>query len=281
MDNLLPASRPLGPDSILGRLANDPRIALTGFSTGLLQLMHPAVSAGVMQHSMFFADPFERVYRSVPRIVATINATDGADRAVRVRDYHRGIKGTDAHGQRYHALDPEVFWWTHMTFVWGFLTAADRFHHRPPVGDQRTQFYAESVEWWRRYGMSMRLVPPTLDAFLQEFERICAEDLEMTEAAVGALGVGRFELPMLPAPLARLGGVPSKPVAKLAMLGTLPSSVRRRFEIPWSFADDAAYNLLAQAVRTGGRIVPDRLSQDVSRVMLKRLGAKTQLASAS
>ena len=63
----LPAPVPLGPDSVLGRLANDPRLAFTGFSLGVLQLMHPAVSAGVIQHSEFFSDPFDRIYRSTPR----------------------------------------------------------------------------------------------------------------------------------------------------------------------------------------------------------------------
>jgi len=53
-----PRRIPLGPNSVLGRLANDPRIGFTGFSLGVLQLMHPAVSAGVIDHSDFFNDPF-------------------------------------------------------------------------------------------------------------------------------------------------------------------------------------------------------------------------------
>jgi uncharacterized protein (DUF2236 family) len=274
----LPDPVPLGPDSILGRIVTDPRIGLTGFSTGLLQVMHPAVSAGVIQHSEFFDDPFDRVYRSVPRIVATITGDDGADRAVTVRDYHRNIKGTDANGARYHALDPEVYWWTHMCFVWGFLMTAERFRHGRLTPAERAQFYAESVEWWRRYGMSMRYVPPDLDSFLEDFEQRCATDLEWTEAAAGALEVTTFQAPF-PAPLDRLIGIPLTPVMRLAMIGTLPADVRERFGLPWSRADQLAYVSLARAVSQGGRFLPAYPMQQLSTMFLKRLGSRTHLAS--
>lgn len=34
-----------------------------------------------------------------------------------VRDFHTGIKGTFPDGERYHALDPETYYWAHATFV--------------------------------------------------------------------------------------------------------------------------------------------------------------------
>ena len=278
MGDKLPASVPLGPRSVLGRMVTDPRIALTGFTTGLLQIMHPTVSAGVIQHSEFFDDPFDRVYRSVPRIVATITGEDGSARAVKVRDYHRDIKGLDAHGARYHALDPEVYWWTHMCFVWGFLMTAERFRH-PRLGPgERKQFYAESVEWWRRYDMSMRFVPPDLDSFLDDFDRRCATDLEWTEAAAAALEVSTFRAPF-PAPLDRLIGAPLTPVMRLAMLGTLPAPVRERFDLPWTWADQLAYNSLTRTVSQTGRLLPQYPMQQLSTAFLKRLGARTSLAS--
>jgi uncharacterized protein (DUF2236 family) len=255
-------------------------MGLTGFSTGVLQLMHPAVSAGVIEHSEFFTDPFDRIYRSLPRIVASITAPDGADRARRIRDYHRDIKGIDAHGARYHALDPDVFWWTHMTFVWGFLRAADRFHHRPPRGAERRRFYDESVEWWRRYGLSDRPVAPDLSTFVAEFQRICAKDLEWTSAADRAMRVRNLEFPFVPALVGRAMSVPGTPLARLALVGSLPSVVRERFDIPWSWAQERTYWAMAHAVRDAGRLVPDSLGQHTSTMLLKRLGATTQLRSA-
>ena len=278
MGDKLPESVPLGPRSVLGRIVTDPRIAFTGFATGLLQIMHPAVSAGVIQHSGFFDDPFDRVYRSVPRIVATITSESGAARAVKVRDYHRDIKGLDANGARYHALDPEVFWWTHMCFVWGFLTTAERFRHPRLRPGEREQFYAESVEWWRRYDLSMRFVPPDLASFLEDFDRRCATDLEWTEAAAAALEVSTFRAPF-PVPLDRVIGAPLTPVMRLAMIGTLPAPVRERFDLPWTRADRLGYASLTQAVSQGGRLLPAYPMQQVSTAFLKRLGARTSLAS--
>lgn len=275
-----PDRLPLGPHSVLGRLANDPRIGFNGFAVGILQLMHPAVSAGVIDHSDFFTDPFDRIYRSLPRIIASVTAPDGEQRAGRIRDYHREIKGVDPAGRRYHALDPDVFWWTHMTFVWGFLTAADRFHHRPPRGAERVRYYEESVEWWRRYGLSMRPVAPNLGSFLAEFEAICAHTLEWTPAAEQAFSVKRLELPMVPAIASRLASIPATPLARLTLVGGLPPIVRDRFDLPWSWAQERAYRAFARSVRNAGRAVPDGVAQFTNTLMLKRIGAATPLASA-
>jgi uncharacterized protein (DUF2236 family) len=177
-------------------------------------------------------------------------------------------------------LDPDVFWWTHMTFVWGFLTAADRFHHRPPRGADRERYYAESVEWWRRYGLSMRPVAPDLPSFLAEFDDICANQLEWTPAAERALAVKRLELPMAPAIASRLVSIPGAPLARLTLVGGLPSVVRKRFDIPWGWPQQQAYWAFARSVRNAGRAVPDGVARYTNTLMLKRIGAATQLASA-
>ncbi len=267
----------LGPDSVLGRLAADPRIGFTGFSAGVLQLMHPAVSAGVLDHSEFFSDPFDRIYRSIPRIVNSIVAPDSRERAVRVRDYHRDIKGLDAHGRRYHALDPDVYWWTHATFVWAFLAAADRFHPRPPTGAERERYYAESLEWWRRYGLSDRPAQPDLASFEADFERICRDELEWTKAARISMKVKRIEVAGFSRRLNRAASVPGAPLVRLLITGGLPAVVRDRFDIAWSGSEQRTYDAVALAVRTGGRLVPDRAAVDYGLRLMARLERTTSL----
>lgn len=269
----------LGPRSILGRLASDPGIALTGFPLGLLQLMHPAVSAGVIQHSDFFGDPFDRIYRSVPRIVASITAPDRAERAVRIRDYHRSIKGVDAHGSRYHALDPEVFWWTHMTFVWGFLQIAERFRVRPLSDAERVQFYAESLAWWSSYGLSSRPVAPSLAAFLDDFDRIVSEELEATEAATRALETSRFRFPLLPSYADAVLAGPVTPALRTLTIGQLPPVARVRLGLSWGARDRVAFAGLVRAVRVAGAVVPSPLARRANVLALRRMGASTRLAS--
>src|SRR5579863_1000796 len=105
----------LGPDSLLWRWAGDNRIGFLGPSIGLLQLMHPAIGAGVLEHSDFFRDPAGRIERSLPLILGVVYDPPGVPTGATVRGFHRPIKGVDADGRRYHALDPATFWWAHAT----------------------------------------------------------------------------------------------------------------------------------------------------------------------
>jgi uncharacterized protein (DUF2236 family) len=142
---------PIGDGSLLWRVAGDVRAAAPGAATGLLQLMYPPLGTAVAEQSGFFADPFGRIWRSVPQIWATIFEPDGSDRGRRIRDLHRDIKGTDSTGRRYHALDPETFWWAHATFTWHMFRTVELFF---PVGaldvQRRERLYAETVSWYER-----------------------------------------------------------------------------------------------------------------------------------
>src|SRR2546428_5085792 len=86
----------LGPDSLLWRWAGDSRIAFLGGTIGLLQLMHPAIGAGVLEHSDFFGDPYGRVFRSLPRILGVVyDGPHAVTTGREVRNLHRDIKGVD------------------------------------------------------------------------------------------------------------------------------------------------------------------------------------------
>ena len=146
--------------------------------------MHPGLGAGVMEHSAFFTEPWDRIIRSIPEILGVVyDGPDAEATGHRVRDYHRRIKGVDSQGRRYSALKPETFWWAHATFQFSVEQVADRFDtHRCPTRD-REQLYREGVEWYRRYGVSMRPVPADHDAFVVRWNHYCMEILELTEAA--------------------------------------------------------------------------------------------------
>ena len=96
------AGAPVGPGSLLWATAGDPRGLIPGTAAGIMQLMLPGLGAGVTDHSNFFDDPYDRIFRSIPVIWGTIFApqdVEGADRGRFVRDLHRDIKGTDHHGE--------------------------------------------------------------------------------------------------------------------------------------------------------------------------------------
>jgi uncharacterized protein (DUF2236 family) len=41
--------------------------------------------------------------------------------------YHDRIKGVDSRGRRYHALNPDTYYWAHSTFFMSTILIADNF----------------------------------------------------------------------------------------------------------------------------------------------------------
>src|SRR6478609_4256788 len=107
-------AQPLGPGSLTWECFGDVRGLLLVGRAGILQNMHPAIGAGVDQHSDYFNNPWNRLLRSMAPILGVVYdgpsaPATGAD----VRDFHKEIKGVDQNGRRYHALQPEVYYWAH------------------------------------------------------------------------------------------------------------------------------------------------------------------------
>ncbi|MDZ7674867.1 MAG: oxygenase MpaB family protein [Acidimicrobiales bacterium] len=251
---------PLGPGTRLWRIAGDWRSGLSGFSAGILQLMYPHLGRGVEEHSAFFTEPWDRIYRSVPQIWATILADDADDRGTRIRDYHRDIGGTDAHGERYHALHPETYWWAHATFTWEMFETVDRWSHQRLRGAAREELYQETVTWYRRYGVSDRPVPPDERSFRQRFDEICRNELELTPTAERAVDMAlhsKVESLDRPAVVDSL----MTPIMRTITIGGLPAIVRKRFGIPWTMADEARLAAITLTVRNAGEILPQQLTR--------------------
>ena len=251
---------PVGPGSLLWSIAGDPRGLLPGSAAGIMQLMLPGLGAGVTDHSNFFDDPFDRIFRSIPFIWGSIYAADGPEGEAKgreIRDFHPDIKGTDHNGKRYHALDPEVFWWAHATFTWEFFRAWELYVARPLRRSERDQLYAETVTWYRRYGVSDRPVPRTYGAFRERFDQICREELELTPAVQWVLDPSanpgaRAQEVRFSGVLAPLGGIVThlgSEVLRLLVYGAMPDIVRRRFDFAWSHADRVAFAAVCGMLR--------------------------------
>jgi uncharacterized protein (DUF2236 family) len=257
------APRRIGPGSVLWKYAGDRRLGLTGLSAGILQLLHPAIGAGVAEHSEFFADPWDRIIRSIPQILGVIYDPEPELTGRRVRDYHHRIKGVDHRGRPYRALDPETFWWAHATFQHAVKQVADRFDSHRLSAAERDDLYLDGVEWYRRYGVTMRPVPKDYWAFRAKWKLNCAEVLELTPAAERAIDLAlhsrSVEVPFLPGWSRPLQPLAVAPVLKLTAIGGLPAAVRERFAIPWRLDEEVQYRALQLAVREAWRVVPGPL----------------------
>lgn len=161
---------PLGPQSLVWRYFGDNRMYLIGPRPAVLQNMLAELGQGVLDHSVFFSDTAARVKRSLPPIFMTVYGSDDDNAGLNVRDFHHDIKGEITHPDgrvsRYHALDPETYFWAHATFVEQVLYFADTFVKKLSQAEKE-QIYLESKTWYRRYGVSDRPMPATY----AEFER--------------------------------------------------------------------------------------------------------------
>lgn len=255
---------PLGPDSLTWRCFGDMRGLLLIGRAGILQNMHPAIAAGVQQHSDYFSNPWNRLLRSMSPILGVVY--DGAAApatGATVRDFHRDIKGADAHGTSYRALQPDVYHWAHATFFEAQIVMRELFG-RPLTAAQKEQLYAESVRWYAQYGLTMRPVPADYAAFQRYWDRVVEEQLESTEPVRWSIARERrrdVERPYqsIPRPLwwvlrpAVMGG------SMWLAAGTLPPVARERLGLEWSDRDERRLRALARIVRTVWPYVPHGL----------------------
>jgi uncharacterized protein (DUF2236 family) len=242
-----------GPGSLLFETMGDRRGMLLAPAEGLMQLMYPALGRGVEQHSAFYDEPLERLFRSVPQIQGTVfDAELAAATARQVRDYHAPIKGEMPDGSRYSALDPDTFFWAHATFIDVIFRASDLFWARPLTHTQRAAYYREGIDWWRMYGLSMRPVPPTYEEFLEYWDHHLENVLEATPSALRLIEF--FEQPQtmaqpwIPPALWRAVGPALGLGYREFFVGTVPPRVREICGLRWTRANQVAFDAARAAI---------------------------------
>ena len=135
-----------GPDSVAWRVHGDVTTMMIGGVAGLLlQMLHPAVLAGVWDHSNFRGDMQGRLRRTARFIaVTTYGGRDEAEAAVaRVKAVHAKIGGQLPDGSSYRADDPALLAWVHVTEVISFLSAWIRYADPLMPRARQDRYFAE------------------------------------------------------------------------------------------------------------------------------------------
>ncbi|MET4664602.1 uncharacterized protein (DUF2236 family) [Sphingomonas sp. PvP056] len=134
------------PDSVAWRVHGDVTSMLVGGVAALmLQMLHPAVLAGVWDHSGFRDDMQGRLRRTARFIaVTTYGAPDDATALLaKVRKIHDHIGGTLPDGMPYRASEPDLLAWVHVSEVLSFLDGWIRYGEPSMSRAEQDRYVAE------------------------------------------------------------------------------------------------------------------------------------------
>ena len=221
----------------------------------LLQVAHPLVAAGVIDHSRFETDPLGRLHGTLDAIYSFAFA-DRARAAARVRavtQRHGHVRGSlaeacGAHpaGAGYSALDPELLLWVYSTLIDSSLLAYDTFV-RPLTPRERDDYYQEM----RRQGGVWNIPAAVFPASLLELRRWMDEQIASGQVAVSAQA-RRIARRILAPPVRWLPRASFAPLALVAV-GLLPEPLRVGFGYRWGARRQLA---LERAAALSRAVVP-------------------------
>ncbi len=135
-----------GPASVVWRVHGDVTSMMVGGLAGLLlQMLHPAVLAGVWDHSKFRSDMHGRLRRTARFIaLTTYGGRAEAEAAIaRVRAIHDRVRGVLPDGTPYAANDPSSLAWVHVTETTSFLEAWVRYGEPGMSASDQNRYFAE------------------------------------------------------------------------------------------------------------------------------------------
>ena len=252
---------PLGPDSLTWKYFGDLRTGMLGVWIGAIQNMYPELGAGVEDHSILLREPLQRVARSVYPIMGVVYDGDrAAQTGEQIKSYHKTIKGVDAEGRRYHALNPETFYWAHATFFMLIIKTAEYFCGGLTEAEKR-QLFDEHVQWYRMYGMSMRPVPETWEEFQEYWERKCRDELEINQATLDIFTI-RIPKPwfvLMPTPVWDQLFRPMVGAQRWIAAGLFDPAVREKAGMRWTPGDEVLLRLFGKLVELAFVAVPDEI----------------------
>lgn len=219
----------------------------------VLQVAHPMVGAGVLQHSNYQDEPWRRLVRTAwsLNVVAYGDPDEALAEVRRLRTMHASIKGTDDQGRRYHALHPEAYAWVHATLVRGAIDAERLFGNGIPPGE--LDGYYQDL---RRVGLLLGLRDHQLPRDVTEFDdyydqmvRVRLEDNQAVRDVLASIRRPARPTSLVPEALWWPVALFLGDRAYLVTVGTLPDVLRERLGLTWSAREDRRLRRFARQVR--------------------------------
>jgi uncharacterized protein (DUF2236 family) len=253
-----------GPSSVTWTVMREPMLLLGATRALLMQVAHPLVAQGALDHSDFTTDPVGRFQRTVAWVSSVVFGTsqEAATATREVHQLHRKVAGElpEGHttgawaaGSEYRARDRDLVLWVHASLVDSMLVTHDQM-----IGGltarQRDRFVAE----WDAVGRLMGLAPGSTWKNVGEMNRWIQAQIESGVALPGAGSRQVADVILVP----KTGIRGPKGLAELTGFvtsGLLPAPIRRHYGIPWTRAHALAHQGLGLGLRSSKPLFPREL----------------------
>jgi uncharacterized protein (DUF2236 family) len=236
---------PFAADSAVRRMHGEGVLLLGGGRALLLQIAHPAVAAGVANHSNYHSERWRRLLRTLRPMHEIVFGTreQALAAANGINRIHHRVKGPG-----YDARDPALLLWVLATLIDTSLVMRERFVG-PLSAEEAAAYYADMCKLGLLLDVPANDLPPDLAAFREYFDTTLAS-LEVSDAA---RGIARELLKLTP------GSWPAIAPLRLLTAGLLPEPLRERFGLGWGPKREKTLRALEACSRTLVPRLPRRL----------------------
>jgi len=247
-----------GPGSVTWKVAREPLLVLGGAATLLMQVAHPLVAQGAIDHSNYATDPFGRLEETARWVnIVTFGTCGQADWIIdHVLKRHSIVQGAlgeesaSAHwpaGTPYSATHPDLVRWVHATLVYGLITT-----HATLSGNLSRDEQDEMVREWNVIGIAMGMREKDSFASALDLETYIATQITsgivMPCAASLKIAATILNAPM---PIAQ----PLWPTVTFLSIGLLPAELRKGYGLTWGTPQRALYRSLSSSYKRGRGVV--------------------------
>jgi len=234
-----PATPFFPEDAVIRRVHGEAIVLLGGGRALLMQLAHPLVARGVVEHSSFQSNRRQRLLRTLKPTLAIVFGSQA-----QARQAAAGIRAVHEHvsGEGYRAEDPELLFWVLATLIDSALLIHERFL-RPLAHEEQEAYYQESLRAGELLGVLRELAPPDMASFRDYMART-TPGLEVTDQA-RALARDLFAWDGFAAP----GGW----FLRQATTALLPPKLRSAYGLHWSPRRERAARTIT---RLGALVLP-------------------------
>lgn len=246
---------------------NSERVVLLGWSRAILmQIAHPLIGAGVVEHSSFRGGAVQaavRLHHTVSAMLALTFAGPDAHAAAiaGIRAIHRRVHGTLAvrvgrfpAGTRYSAEDPALLLWVHATLVHSTADIYSRIV-TPLTPGELDEVCVDSLPVLGELGGDTTAAPHTWPALLDYLRDVEGRGTLALTPETRAIGLAVL------APRAAGLPLPLSGLQQLITAGLLPASLREAYGLPWDAARERRFARALAVLRRIRGLTPDALAR--------------------